>query len=106
LAFAASLAVLEVMEKENLIKHAEEMGKYLMEELKRLPKVKEVRGAGLMIGVEFEFEIAEMRKALLYKHHIFTGSSSDKNTLRLLPALGIGKRETEDFLKAIKEELS
>ena len=106
LACAASLAVLEVMEKENLIKHAEEMGKYLMEELKRLPKVKEVRGAGLMIGVEFEFEIAEMRKALLYKHHIFTGSSSDKNTLRLLPALGIGKRETEDFLKAIKEELS
>lgn len=106
LACAASLAVLEVMEKENLIKHAEEMGKYLMEELKRLPKVKEVRGAGLMIGVEFEFEIAEMRKALLYKHHIFTGSSSDKNTLRLLPALGIGKRETEDFLKATKEELS
>ncbi|HCT51572.1 MAG TPA: aspartate aminotransferase family protein [Balneola sp.] len=106
LACAASLAVLEVMEKENLIKHAEEMGKYLMEDLKRLPKVKEVRGAGLMMGVEFEFEIAEMRKILLYKHHIFTGSSSDKNTLRLLPALGIGKRETEDFLKAIKEELS
>lgn len=106
LACAASLAVLEVLEKENLIKHTEEMGEYLMEELKKLPKVKEVRGAGLMIGVEFEFEIAEMRKTLLYKHHIFTGSSSDKNTLRLLPALGIGKRETEDFLKAIKEELS
>jgi acetylornithine aminotransferase len=106
LACVASLAVLEVLEKENLIKHTEEMGEYLMEELKKLPKVKEVRGAGLMIGVEFEFEIAEMRKALLYKHHIFTGSSSDKNTLRLLPALGIGKRETEDFLKAIKEELS
>jgi len=106
LACAASLAVLEVMEKENLIKHAEELGEYLMEELKKLPKVKEVRGAGLMIGVEFEFEIAEMRKTLLYKHHIFTGSSSDKNTLRLLPALGIGKRETTDFLKAIKEELS
>ncbi|MFY0697421.1 MAG: aminotransferase class III-fold pyridoxal phosphate-dependent enzyme [Balneola sp.] len=106
LACAASLGVLEVMEKESLIKHAEEMGVYLMEELKKLPKVKEVRGEGLMIGVEFEFEIAELRKTLLYKHHIFTGSSSDKNTLRLLPALGIGKRETEDFLKAIKEELS
>lgn len=106
LACAASLAVLEVMEKENLIKHAEELGEYLMEELKKLPKVKEVRGAGLMIGVEFEFEIAEMRKTLLYKHHIFTGSSSDKNTLRLLPALEIGKREITDFLKAIKEELS
>ncbi|MBO6573523.1 MAG: aminotransferase class III-fold pyridoxal phosphate-dependent enzyme [Balneola sp.] len=106
LACAASLAVLEVMEMENLIKHAEEMGEYLKEELKKLPKVKEVRGAGLMIGVEFEFEIAEMRKTLLYKHYIFTGSSSDKNTLRLLPSLGIGKRETTDFLKAIKEELS
>lgn len=106
LACAASLAVLEVMEKENLIKHAEEMGECLIEELKKLPKVKEVRGAGLMIGVEFEFEIAELRKTLLYKHHIFTGSSSNKSTLRLLPALGIGKRETEDFLKAIKEELS
>lgn len=106
LACAASLAVLEVMEKENLIKHAAEMGVYLMEELKKLPKVKEVRGAGLMIGVEFELEIAEMRKSLLYNHHIFTGSSSDKNTLRLLPPLGIGKRETDHFLKAIKEELS
>ncbi|MEQ9091524.1 MAG: aminotransferase class III-fold pyridoxal phosphate-dependent enzyme [Balneola sp.] len=106
LACVASLAVLEVLEKENLIKHAKEMGEYLMKELKKLPKVKEVRGSGLMIGVEFEFEIAELRKALLYKHHIFTGSSSNKNTLRLLPALGIGKREVEDFLKVIKEELS
>ena len=106
LACAASLAVLEVMESENLMKHAEKIGSYLIEELKKLLKVKEVRGKGLMIGVEFDFDIAEMRKALLYKHHIFTGSSSDKNTLRLLPALGIEKREIDDFLKAIKEELS
>jgi acetylornithine aminotransferase len=77
-----------------------------MEELKQLPKVKEVRGEGLMIGVEFDFEIAEMRKELLYKHHIFTGSASNKYTLRLLPSLGIGKRELQQFLKAMKEVLA
>lgn len=106
LACAAALAVLEVMEEEQLIEHAREIGNYLIEELKQLPKVKEVRGAGLMIGVEFDFEIAEMRKELLYKHHIFTGSSSNKYTLRLLPSLGIGKRELQHFLTVIKEELA
>ena len=105
LACAAALAVLEVMEEEQLIDHAREIGNYLIEELKQLPNVKEVRGAGLMIGVEFDFEIAEMRKELLYKHHIFTGSSSNKYTLRLLPSLGIGKRELQHFLTVIKEEL-
>jgi acetylornithine aminotransferase len=106
LACAASLAVLEILEQEHLIDHAHEIGEYLMEELNKLPKVKEVRGEGLMIGVEFEFEIAEMRKELLYTHHIFTGSSSNKHTLRLLPSLGIGKRELDSFLKALKEVLT
>tara|TARA_R110002124_G_scaffold149259_5_gene315387 strand:+ start:33135 stop:34262 length:1128 start_codon:yes stop_codon:yes gene_type:complete len=106
LACAASLAVLEVLEEENLVDHAYEIGNYIKEELKQLPKVKEVRGEGLMIGVEFDFEIAEMRKELLYKHHIFTGSSSNKYTLRLLPSLGIGKRELQHFLTVIKEELA
>lgn len=106
LACAAALSVLEVLEDEKLIEHAHEIGKYLIEELKQLPKVKEVRGEGLMIGVEFDFEIAEMRKELLYKHHIFTGSASNKHTLRLLPSLGIGKRELQLFLKAMKEVLA
>jgi len=106
LACAASLAVLEVLEEEKLIIHAHEIGNYLIGELTKLPKVKEVRGKGLMIGVEFDFEIAEMRKELLYQHHIFTGSSSNKFTLRLLPSLGIGKRELEYFLAAMKEVLS
>ena len=58
-----------------------------------------------MIGVEFDFEIAEMRKKLLYEHYIFTGSSSDKNTLRILPSLGIGREEIDQFLRSLKEVL-
>ncbi len=106
LACAAALSVLEVLESENLIDHAHNIGNYLMDELKTLPKVKEVRGKGLMIGVEFDFQIAETRKELLYTHYIFTGSSSNKNTLRILPPLRIGKRELTIFLKALKEILT
>jgi len=105
LACAAALSVLEVLENEKLIDHASQIGNYMMDELKILPQVKEVRGKGLMIGVEFDFPIAEMRKELLYTHHIFTGSSSNKNTLRILPPLGIGKRDLAIFLKALKEVL-
>ncbi len=105
LACAASLAVLEVLEQENLMKNASELGSYLKEELQGLPKVQEVRGFGLMIGVEFDQPVAEWRKELLYKHHIFTGSSSNKNVLRLLPPLGIGKEECDKLITALKEVL-
>lgn len=106
LACAAALAVLEVLEKDSLIDHAEKMGTFLKEQLRSISEVKEIRGVGLMIGIEFDFEIAKMRKELLYIHHIFTGSSSNKYTLRLLPALGIGKRELEQFLSALKQVLA
>lgn len=106
LACAASLAVLEVLEDENLIQKAEETGKYLESQLSAIPEIKEIRGTGLMIGIEFDFEIAEMRKELLYKHHIFTGSASNKNTLRILPALGIGKSEIDQFINALKKVLT
>ncbi|WP_018126266.1 aspartate aminotransferase family protein [Balneola vulgaris] len=105
LACAACLAVLEVIEAENLINNAESMGSFLMDELGKLPRVKEVRGAGVMIGVEFDFEIAELRKKLLYFHQIFTGSSSNKHTLRLLPSLSIKKPDLEIFISALKMEL-
>ena len=105
LACAASLAVLEVLEQENLMQNAEKMGSYLKEKLLKLPMVKEVRGFGLMIGVEFEQPVAEWRKELLYTHHIFTGSSSNKNVLRLLPPLGIGKEECDTLITALKEIL-
>lgn len=106
LACAASLAVLEVLEQEYLMENAEQLGSYLKEELGKLPKVQEIRGFGLMIGVEFDQPVAEWRKELLYKHHIFTGSSSNKNVLRLLPPLSIGKEECDELISALKEVLN
>lgn len=106
LACAATLGVLEVIENENLIKNAAKLGKYLTEQLKAISEVKEIRGRGLMIGIEFDFPVGEMRKKLLYEKHIFTGSSSDKNTIRLLPPLNIGKKEVDQFINALKEVLS
>lgn len=105
LACAASLAVLEVLEQEQLLKNAREVGAYLAEQLKELPMIKEIRAFGLMIGVEFDRPVAEWRKELLYKHHVFTGSSSNKNVLRLLPPLSIGKEECDNLIKAMKEVL-
>lgn len=106
LACAAMLAVLEVIEKENLINNAIELGNYLIEQCKQLPNVKEVRGKGLMIGVEFNFPIKELREKLVYEHRIFVGNSNQANTLRLLPSLTIKKEQIDSFLKAIKAILS
>ncbi|KAA9325162.1 aspartate aminotransferase family protein [Adhaeribacter soli] len=106
LACAAAIAVLEVMQEENLMQKAAETGNYLMQELHKLEGLKEVRGLGLMIGIEMPFPVAELRKALLQEHRIFTGSASDKNTLRVLPALNLKKEEADLFLKAFTEALS
>jgi len=106
LACAAAIAVLDVIKEENLLDNAYEMGFYLSDELKSLEGIKEVRGWGLMIGIELEFPCAEIRNELLLKHHIFTGSSSDKNTLRILPSLAIKKEDLDQFLNAFKMVLS
>ncbi|MFY0685136.1 MAG: aminotransferase class III-fold pyridoxal phosphate-dependent enzyme [Balneola sp.] len=106
LACAASLAVLEVLEDEKLIENVTKMGNYLKSQLSTIPEIKEIRGLGLMIGIEFDFEIADMRKELLFTHYIFTGSSSNKNTLRVLPSLGVGKKEIDQFIKALKKVLA
>lgn len=105
LACAAALAVLEVIENEKLISNAQKMGDLLKSELEKIPQIKEIRGLGLMIGIEFEKEVGEMRKKLVYDHHIFTGSSSNKNTIRLLPPLCISTKEIELFIEALKEVL-
>jgi acetylornithine aminotransferase len=105
LACAASLAVMEVIEQEHLIRNAHEVGKYLAEHLNSLPKVKAVRAFGLMIGVEFDQPVAGLRKTLLYEHHIFTGSSSNKNVLRLLPPLSITKEECDLLIQALNKVL-
>jgi len=104
LACAAALAVLEVIEKDNLIQNAAEMGDYLMTELKKLPKIKEVRGRGLMIGIDLPEELKDVKKNLLFKHKIFTGESKP-NVIRLLPALNVTKVEADMVLEALNAEL-
>lgn len=105
LACAASLAVLEVLASEHLIQNAATVGAYMMEQLKSIPEITEIRGRGLMIGIEFDFAVGEIRKKLLYNQHIFTGSSSNKNTIRLLPPLNITNKEVDIFIVALKEVL-
>ena len=105
LACVAALAVLEVMEQENLTENAKNIGSWIMDVLRQMPGVKDVRGKGLMIGVELNQPCAGIRKQLLEEYGIFTGSSSDKNTLRLLPPLNIGAREGKVFLEAFESIL-
>lgn len=105
LACAAGLAVLEIMENESLIKKAEITGNALMRALQKNSGVRAVRGKGLMIGIETELPAAEVRKQLLEKHRIFTGSSGDKKTIRLLPPLTIGENEINEFLEALETVL-
>lgn len=103
LACAAGLAVLEVIEEEDLFAQATEKGTYLKDKLSCLPFVKEVRGKGLMIGADLNVPAAPIRKKLLSEKHIFTGSSSQAETLRLLPPLNISKEDLDTFLSALKE---
>lgn len=104
LACAAGLAVLEIMESEKLVENAAEVGSYLIENLKELSGIKEVRGLGLMIGLEFEQQIHDIRHVLLKKHHIFTGVSGT-NIIRLLSPLTLTKKHADTFLKALQETI-
>lgn len=106
LACAAALAVAEVMAEDNLVAHARQTGDYLLAELRKLPNIKEVRGKGLMIGVELNEESAPFRKKLLFDEHIFVGSSSDKNTFRLLPALNISRENCDKLLASLNKLLA
>lgn len=104
LACAASLAVLEIIENEALMNNALQQGDYLMQELNKLVGIQQVRGRGLMIGIDLPEEKKEVRTNLLMKHRVFTGEAKP-NTIRLLPSLGIQKHELDIFLTALKEEL-
>jgi acetylornithine aminotransferase len=105
LACAAALAVLEIIEKENLIANAAEVGNYLMEQLKAIPELKNVRGYGLMIGFDVPEELKDLKKNLLWKHKIFTGEAKP-NVIRLLPSLALTKKDADQFLEAVKEEVA
>lgn len=106
LACAAGLAVLEVIEKENLIENAANLFEYFKEKAAAIPQVKRVKGMGLMLGLEFDFEVAELRKKLIHNQHMFTGGASDKHVLRVLPALNITKENLDQFFDALKKELA
>ena len=105
LASAAGLAVLQVMEKENLMQNAEALGKFWMAELKKLSILTGLRGRGLMIGLDLPEEFKQVRNNLLLKHHIFTGEAKP-NTIRLLPSLAMTHEEAGMFLNALKAELA
>ncbi len=104
LACAAAVAVLDVMKEENLVENAQKMGDYLFSNLKQIDGIKELRGRGLMVGIEFEQPVDKIRDTLLFDHHIFCGYAG-KHTLRLLPSLAIGKAECDRFLEALNQVL-
>ncbi|PRX46368.1 aspartate aminotransferase family protein [Salegentibacter salegens] len=102
LACAAGISVLDIIEKENLLKNASELFEYVKEKAAENPQIKKIKGRGLMIGLEFDFEIAQIRKELLFKHQIFTGASANKKLLRILPPLNIKKEHFDELFKALK----
>ncbi|HWK58632.1 MAG TPA: aminotransferase class III-fold pyridoxal phosphate-dependent enzyme [Parapedobacter sp.] len=104
LACAAALAVLEVMQQEELMQNASAVGSYLIDELNKFDQIVEVRGRGLMIGIELPIEMDTIKKDLLAKNRIFTGEAKP-NVIRLLPALNVTKPQADRFLEALKERL-
>jgi acetylornithine/N-succinyldiaminopimelate aminotransferase len=104
LACAAALAVLEVIESENLIQNAATVGDYLIKNLEQIPELQNVRGRGLMIGFDVPVELKDLRKNLLWKHKIFTGEAKP-NVIRLLPSLALRKKDADEFLDALQEEI-
>ena len=105
LACTASLSVLEVLKREQLMQNVNTLSQYFIEKTNTLTKLKQIKGRGLMLGLEFDFPIAELRKTLIYKHKIFTGNSKNANLLRILPPLTIQKQHLDIFFDALKKEL-
>ncbi|AZJ36053.1 aspartate aminotransferase family protein [Tenacibaculum singaporense] len=106
LACAASLAVTETIKKEQLMENALQIAAYFMEQAASILQITAVKGRGLMLGLEFDSPIADLRKNLIFKHHIFTGSAKNPNLLRVLPPLTIQKQHIDMFFEALKKELS
>jgi len=102
LACTAAIGVLEVIEKENLMTNALILGDFLKSELKKIPNVKEIRGKGLMIGVEFTYPVEHLRNQLVKEFRIFVGNSSNKHVLRILPPLNVAKESLEKLVQALK----
>lgn len=105
LACAATLSVLEVLDAQKLMENAQQMEVYFRNKAKDVPQIVQLKGRGLMLGVEFDFSVAALRKILLFKHKIFTGSSKNPNLIRILPPLTIKEEHIDLFFNALKQEL-
>ncbi|MDR7212724.1 aminotransferase class III-fold pyridoxal phosphate-dependent enzyme [Flavobacterium piscis] len=105
LSCAAGIAVLDVMEKLDLQKNVNEVSAYFSEQIKQVSGIKQVKGKGLMLGIEFDFDVSVLRKKLIIEKHIFTGSANNKNLLRILPPLTVKKSDIDAFIVALKESL-
>ncbi|MGS2760829.1 aspartate aminotransferase family protein [Sinomicrobium sp. M5D2P9] len=106
LACAAAIAVLDVLKEEKLMDNTREVAAYFVEKAGTIPQIKQVKGRGLMLGLEFDFEVGELRKKLIYDHHIFTGGSSNKKLLRILPPLTVKKEHIDTFFETLNEILN
>lgn len=105
LACAAAISVLDTIKEENLMQNAAEVSEYIREEAAKISEIKKIKGRGLMIGLEFDFEIAALRKELLFDFQVFTGASSNKKLLRILPPLNIQKEHFQIFFEALRQAL-
>lgn len=105
LACAAAIAVLDIFEQENLVENARNVGEFLMNELKQIPGIKEVRGRGLMIGMEFDYPVKELRTRLIKEEKVFTGATGT-HMIRLLPPLVLTIEQAKDFIARLKNALA
>ena len=87
------------------MEYATQLGEAFIERAKRIPEIKKVKGRGLMLGLEFDFEVGELRKKLIYEHRIFTGGSSNKKLLRILPPLNVQQKHFDQFFSALEDIL-
>ena len=101
LACAAGLSVLNVIEEQKLMDNVKEMSSYFIKMAKTIPMIKNIKGKGLMLGVEFDFEVGDLRKQLIYDYQIFTGGAMNKNLLRILPPLTVKKQHINQFFEAL-----
>jgi acetylornithine aminotransferase len=105
LACAAACAVLDIFADEHLVENADRVGQYLMQQLSQIPQIKELRGRGLMIGIEMDYPVKELRRRLIEKYHVFTGAAGT-NIIRLLPPLCLSIEQADDFINRFKQALA
>ena len=105
LACVAGLSVLNVIEEDNLMHNVNEISQYFIKIARTIPQIKNIKGRGLMLGLEFDYEVSDLRKKLIYEYQIFTGGAANKKLLRILPPLNVKKEHINQFFKALVNAL-